>query len=135
MAYLLSLAGTIREVPVTHRPRPSGRSGWTLSKLSALFFDNLIGSSGRGFQTVTYLAVALALLVTLRVVAAFYFEGSFFSVVTPGLILNALFAWGLALTGLLCVVGEFTSRIFRHAGGRPHFVVRERLTRESTPCS
>ncbi len=122
---VLAMAGSIREVAVTHLPRKVGRSGWTFPKLLSFLIDNLIGATGRIFQKIAFAALSIALLLVLRMVLGIWFEGRFIGEVSQGLILNALFFWSLVIVGLICLVGEFNSQLFRRLGGTPAYVIKE----------
>jgi glycosyltransferase involved in cell wall biosynthesis len=126
---LVSRAGRIAEVPVSHSSRAKGRSGWTFRKLWRYNADNVVVLAEPVFQFVGIAALLGAALLTLRVVLDPWLHWSVLGAVTNGLVLNAVTAAGLFLTGLVCVVGEFVVRLHRGALGRPAYVVRERLAR------
>ncbi len=133
-AFILSLAGKIGEVPVTHHPRRVGKSGWTFSKLLGFFFDNLVGSRGTGFQKIAGWTCLAAIVILLRVFADVWLKQRFLKEVSNGLVLNIVFVWGFVSVALLCTVGEFVSRIFSHTIGKPAYVVRRKLSKE-TECT
>lgn len=134
---LISRAGRIREVAVSHRPRPHGKSGWTFRKLWRYNADNVVILCEPLFQGVGFTSLAVAFLLVLRVVLDPVLHWAILPAVSPGLILNAVAATGLVLAGLLCVVGEFVVRCHRSVLARPGYVVRQRVTRatieEMTP--
>ena len=131
MAQVLSLAGSIAEVPVTHLARPHGKSGWTFIKLFNLFIENLTGATGTTFQKIALFTLVLALMFVVRVIVAFWLPGGFVREVTTGLILNTYIAGTLLLVGLICLLGEISGRTYRSTSGRPIFVVAEKICLKS----
>lgn len=127
---VIAAAGRIAEVPVTHHPRPYGKSGWTFRKLWAYNMENLVNLSERVFQFMGLACAALAVLFGLRIAAAFVFPFSLLPRITPGLILSVIVANWLVTVAILSAVGEFVIRNFGMLQRRPAFAVREILRRE-----
>ncbi|MCL4692262.1 MAG: glycosyltransferase family 2 protein [Candidatus Hydrogenedentes bacterium] len=135
-ASVISRIGRWTEVPVTHFPRPYGRSGWTFRKLWQFNMENIVNLSHKPFQLIGGLCLLLAALVALRIGIDLVFHIKILSTVTNGLILNALAISCLATLGLLCIVGEFTIRGFLLNQRYPAYVERECISRQSNgPCS
>lgn len=130
---MIALANRLKEVPVSHRARPHGKSGWTFRKLWRYNMDNVVKISQRPFQFVAVGCVALAALFVLRILGGFVMPFSVLAEVTNGLILNALALVLLVLMALLSMVGEFTIRCFSMLRAQPCYAIREALRR--TPKS
>lgn len=126
---LFSRAGRVREVPVRHSRRPQGKSGWTFGKLWRYNADNLIVLAEPVFQWTGLGSLLVAALLVVRVALDPWLHWSLIGSVTTGLLLNAVAAGTLVLTGLLCIVGEFVVRAHRASLARPAFVVRRRVAK------
>jgi undecaprenyl-phosphate 4-deoxy-4-formamido-L-arabinose transferase len=127
---LVSRAGRVVEVPVSHAARPEGKSGWTFRKLWRYNADNFVVLSEPVFQFVGLNSLIVAFLVILRVGLDPVLHWSLLGSVSNGLILNAVAATALIVTGLLCVVGELVVRCHRAVLARPAYVIRHRILRE-----
>lgn len=126
---VISMAGRIAEVPVSHHARRYGKSGWTFKKLFAYNMESLVNVSDRPFQALSMLCVALALLLLLRVVGAFFLPQQVLPQVTNGLLLNATAISLLFTLAVLSLIGEFVIRNFGMLQQKPAYVVRELLRR------
>lgn len=132
---LVSRAGRIVEVPVRHRARPSGKSGWTFLKLWRYNADNVVLLAEPVFQWMGMASLGIAALLILRVVLDPFLHWSLLGPVTNGLVLNAIVAAALILTGLTCTVGEFVVRCHRSVLARPAYVIKERMARGPTDAA
>jgi len=130
---LISGAGRIEEVPVRHQPRAHGKSGWTFRKLWRYNGDNVVILAEPVFQGVGLGSLLLSALLVLRVVLDPWLHWSVLGPVSNGLVLNAVAASALFLTGLVCVVGEFVVRCHRGVVARPAYVVRQRVVKGDPP--
>jgi glycosyltransferase involved in cell wall biosynthesis len=126
---VIAAANRRTEVPVSHKPRKYGKSGWTLRKLMAYNMDNVVQLSDRPFQIVGFVCLALASLFAVRTLLAFFLPYSILGSITSGLVLNAIVVSSLAIMAVLCMVGEFTIRAFTAARNIPKYIVREALRR------
>ena len=129
MPYLISRAGRIGEVPVSHSPRRAGRSGWTFGKLFRYNMDNFVGISESPFQALAFAGFFCALLFLLRIVLMKAVPFSILRVVTNGLVLNVLLFTFLVTLAILAAIGEFTIRGYRILSRYPAFVVKEVIQR------
>ena len=120
----------VAEVPVTHHPRPLGKSGWTFAKLWRYNMDNVMIALERPFQYVAALSALGSLLLVIRVLYAIVADVKILDKVTNGLLLNALAFVLLVLTALLAVIGEFTVRNFMKLQRAPAYIIRERLEKQ-----
>ena len=126
---LVSRAGRIEQVPVCHRARQEGSSGWTMRKLWRYNTDNVVVLAEPVFQFVGIGSLLTALLLVLRVGLDPFLHWSLLGAVSNGLILNIIVATSLILIGLVCIVGEFVVRCHRSVLARPAYVVRKRMVR------
>ena len=124
LPHLMAAAGRCVEVPVSHHPRPHGRSGWTFSRLFAYNLENVLDLSDRPFQILGASLFALAALVVVRVVLGPFFSVRILPEVSGGLLLNALVAGILLVLALFASVGEYVMRAYRMLQGRPAYIVR-----------
>jgi glycosyltransferase involved in cell wall biosynthesis len=132
---IIAQAGRYAEVPVSHAPRPYGRSGWTFRKLWKYNMENLVKLSQFPFQFLAAACVLLSLLFLLRVFAGFFLPFRIMEEVTNGLILNMLVIVLLVLAAVLSLIGEFTIRCFVMLRQRPGYIVRRQRRRSARPVS
>lgn len=128
----IEIIGSIRrytEVPVRHRERPIGASGWTFSKLYRFNMENLVAMSELPFQWGAVVCAILALVMVARVVAGYFVPFSILPPVTNGLLLAVIAATFFFQSALLCIAGEYILRLFRRSRRLPHYIVRERYRR------
>ena len=123
-AYVFSRAQKCKEIPVSHHERKYGASGWTFRKLFGFYMDHLVGITERPFQLISLLTFALACLFGLRILFAWTIPGSILSVVTPGMILNAVAFSFLVLLSVLSAIGEYVMRSYLISQRYPSYVVR-----------
>jgi dolichol-phosphate mannosyltransferase len=114
-------------LPIDRAPRLAGRPKYTASKLVSLALDGLVGFSeaplrwagllglGAGAGGVVALLAATARAVFGAVVPAWAWVGAI-----------ALVFGGAQLLAL-AILGEYVSRIAQEVGGRPPYIVRERI--------
>lgn len=127
---IIARAGRCAEVPVSHRARPHGKSGWTFSKLWKYNMENLVKLSQRPFQFIAAGCTVLGLLFIVRIAAGFFSPFGVLAEVTNGLILNAIAFALIVLLAVLSLVGEFTIRCFVMLRDQPGYAVRNVLRRE-----
>ena len=70
-------------MPVSHFPRPHGKSGYTFAKLWQYNTDNLVILSERPFQYLAAGCLLLAMLLILRVLIGFFTGFKILSEVSP----------------------------------------------------
>lgn len=126
---LISRIDRIAEVPVSHFPRPYGKSGWTYSKLMKYNMDNVVIVSERLFQVLGQLCLGASLLLAVRILTYRLFPIVILPSVTTGLLLNAIAIALLVNVALLSLTGEFAIRSFLMQKATPQYIVRERLSR------
>ena len=124
-AYVYSRAQTIKEVPITHKPRKYGKSGWTFRKLFAFHMDNLLGVSKRPFQLLAAISMFLTFVFFIRLLLAWTFPFSILEEVTPGLILNVIIFSFLGMVTIMSLVGEYVIRNFINLQKYPLYIFRQ----------
>lgn len=123
--YILRITRHVTEVPVDHRPRREGRSGYTLRKLFGLWMRQVVGFSLLPLRVATVLGLALS-AVGLTAAAVYVIERlrdpslphGWASVIVSVTLLGGvqLFALGM--------LGEYLGRLVHRVAGAPAFVVR-----------
>jgi len=120
-------------VPVTHRPRHSGRSSYNLLKLIRHAIDGWVSHSNR----LLYAAVAVGFLFlfgaiagSLLVVALYFLRG--FAAGWPSLVVLILLSTGSVLL-TLGVLGIYVGKIFDQVRARPLYVVEQTRNMEDFP--
>jgi glycosyltransferase involved in cell wall biosynthesis len=126
---VIACAGRRCEIPVTHRPRKYGKSGWTFRKLMQYNMDNVVVLSDRPFQIVGLVCLLLTAALAVRTLAWFFTPFSVLGPITNGVLFNALVIATLAILAVLGMVGEFTIRAFIAARYVPKYVIREAIRR------
>ncbi|MFP4502846.1 MAG: glycosyltransferase family 2 protein [Candidatus Hydrogenedentota bacterium] len=121
------------EVPVRHRPRPYGKSGWTFSKLWRYNMDNLVLLTQYPFQVLGLGCIVVSMLFLLRIILGFVVEFQVLDTVTNGLLLNAMAFAVLLLLAVLALMGEFTIRCFASLRQIPAYAIRELIARQNEP--
>ncbi|MCC6487680.1 MAG: glycosyltransferase family 2 protein [Candidatus Hydrogenedentes bacterium] len=129
-ASVIARIGKWTEVPVTHKPRPYGRSGWTFRKLWQFNMENFVNLSQRPFQLLAGLCLVLAFLFMVRVLADVFLHVTILKTVSNGLLLNAVTVSCLVLLGVLCIIGEFCIRNFLLNQRYPAYIERKVLCRQ-----
>ena len=128
MGLVLRSTKRICNVPVTHRERQAGHSGYTLSKLLGLWMNGFTSFSVKPLRLFTWagvIATALGLLYTLVIVIRYFTVHLAPLGWTSTTALLLLFG-GLILLGL-GLVGEYVGRVFMCVNATPQYVEREVL--------
>ena len=131
-AYVYSKAQKTVEVPITHKARKHGKSGWTFKKLTSFLMDNFVGISQRPFQFLSIGCIIAAMIFFFRIITAWIIPFSILEKVTLGLVLNILIFAVLLLLAVLAAIGEYVIRNFIYLQGYPIYIVREILQKEKT---
>ncbi len=124
-ALVLQCARRITSVPVDHRPRLAGRSGYTLAKLLKVWASMVLASPARVLQVPAWLGGALLVAggALLLVASA---DPRAAAVRSPTWVAALLLAAGLASL-LLGLLGLRVARRLLVESGKPQFVVRRRV--------
>jgi len=124
---VIKAAGSVAEVPIHHRARAYGQSGWNLKKLLDYNLDNILHFINSRFQYLFYINIGIAFLVMLRIFIAFFFSGSLLPVVTTGLLLNVLLLGIFILVAILTFNAELSRRALSVVLKRPMYVIKSKL--------
>ena len=131
MGLVLRSTRRICNVPVRHRARESGRSGYTLAKLLGLWMNGFTSFSVRPLRLFTFVGLTglvVGLLWSLIIVIRYYTERmaplGWSTTTALLLIIGGLILFGIGL------VGEYVGRIFMCVNATPQYIVRECVTRE-----
>ena len=133
MGLVLRSTKRVANVPVKHRARETGRSGYTLSKLLGLWMNGFTSFSVKPLRIATYGGAAIALLGFVYALVAVI---RFFTIhmapqgwTTTTVLLLIVGGFVLLMLGL---VGEYVGRIFMCVNATPQYVEREVVKREET---
>jgi undecaprenyl-phosphate 4-deoxy-4-formamido-L-arabinose transferase len=131
MGLVLRSTKRVANVPVKHRARESGRSGYTLSKLLGLWMNGFTSFSVKPLRIATYGGAIIALLGFVYALVAVI---RFFTVhmapqgwTTTTVLLLIVGGFVLLMLGL---VGEYVGRVFMCVSATPQYVEREVVQRE-----
>ena len=130
MGLVLRSTKRICNVPVKHRAREEGRSGYTLSKLLGLWMNGFTSFSVKPLRIATYTGAVIALLGFLYalIIVIRYFTVHLAPMGWTTTAALILIIGGLNLL-LLGLVGEYVGRVFMCVNATPQYVEREYL-----PC-
>lgn len=117
---------SVGNVPVTHRARKVGKSGYTLSKLIGLWMNGFTSFSIKPLRISTFLGCFTAVvgfIIGIIMVIQKLIDPSIAAGYTS-LIAALLFIGGLIMI-MLGLIGEYIGRIFISINNSPQFVVRK----------
>ncbi len=130
---ILQVTQNIGRVLVTHAPRESGQSGYTIGRLLKLWLNMFVNFSVMPLHLATLLGFALAaagFLFTIAVVAERYWYK------TPlgwGSLMAAILVFSGTQLLVLGMAGEYIGRIYLTVNKRPQSVTREVVENGATP--
>jgi len=126
MGLVLRSTKRICNVPVAHRAREEGRSGYTLSKLLGLWMNGFTSFSVKPLRIATYSGAFLALVGFLYalvvLVRRFTVNLAPMGWTTTTILILIIGGLNLLLLGL---VGEYVGRVFMCVNATPQYVERE----------
>ena len=121
-------------VPVNHRPRSVGESGYSLKKLIALWANGVTAFSIKPLRLASYLGWLTALIGF--VCAMVTFIQKFLNPSMPARwagTISVLLVLGGAIIALIGIVGEYIGRIYLSINRYPQFVVRDVVRGDGEP--
>ena len=125
---VLRTTKNITNVPVNHREREVGSSGYTFGKLIALWINGFTAFSVKPLRIATYMGLVSALLGLLYAIYAII--NKFVNPAAPlgwtSLIIILLVLGGMILA-VLGLVGEYIGRIYISMNNSPQYVIREKI--------
>lgn len=115
----------ICNVPVTHREREIGNSGYTIMKLLSLWMNGFTSFSVKPLRAATYMGVTSAIVGFMYL---FYIVAKYFVVHTAPIGWSSTIAIILLMGGMILMVlgliGEYIGRIYMCVNAAPQFVIR-----------
>ena len=125
---VLRATKNITNVPVCHREREEGNSGYTLKKLLGLWFNGFTAFSVKPLRIATSLGVGFAGLGFLYGIYTIIKR-----LVNPNVpmgfsaLMAALVFFGGMIMIMLGLIGEYVGRIYISMNNSPQYVIRERI--------
>ena len=123
----------IANVPVTHHERMVGESGYTFSKLLALWFNGFTAFSVKPLRIATFCGSACACIgflygiyVVIRKLVDSSIEMGWSSIIA-----SIFFLGGLILI-MLGMIGEYIGRIYISINNAPQYTIRQVVTADSS---
>ncbi len=129
--HIISHAKKCQEVPIQHHKRKYGKSGWKFKRLMEFNIDNMVVLSQRPFQMISFFSLIFGCLIILRIL--FYWLVSplqILKVVTPTSILIFVLFSMFVIVSILCIIGEYVTRVFVVSQRKPKYIIREILKRD-----
>ena len=128
---VLRSTNKICNVPVTHREREKGKSGYTIMKLLSLWMNGFTSFSVKPLRAATYMGVSSAICGFIYLI---YIVAKYFFVHTAPIGWSSTIAIMLLLGGMVLVVlgliGEYVGRIYMCVNAAPQFVIRNIIKNE-----
>ena len=126
MGLVLRSTKRICNVPVHHRAREEGRSGYTLAKLLGLWMNGFTSFSVKPLRIATYSGAVIALIGLLYalvvLIRRFTVNAAPLGWTTTTILILIIGGLNLLLLGL---VGEYVGRVFMCVNASPQYVERE----------
>ncbi|MBQ7693310.1 MAG: glycosyltransferase family 2 protein [Oscillospiraceae bacterium] len=129
MGLVLRSTKRICNVPVNHRARQTGSSGYTLAKLLGLWMNGFTSFSVKPLRMFTFVglgSLVLGFLWTLVIVVRYFTEHmaplGWSTTTVLLLMIGGLILFGIGL------VGEYVGRIFMCVNATPQYIVREQVS-------
>ena len=128
---VLRATKNIVNVPVNHREREEGTSGYTLKKLLGLWFNGFTAFSVKPLRIATFLGVMSA---GLGFVYGFYTIVK--RLVNPAVpvgfsaLMSSIVICGGLIMFMLGLIGEYVGRIYISMNNSPQYVIREKMNLE-----
>ena len=128
----LRSAGLITSVPVLHKEREVGQSGYSLGKLLGLWLNGFTAFSVKPLRVLSAVGGCFAvfgLLAALIIVIRKLIAWDSIEAGWPSLMCLLLVVGGIVLAGL-GLVGEYVGRIYVSNNAAPQYIVREELGKD-----
>lgn len=130
---VLRATKNITNVPVNHREREVGSSGYTLKKLLNLWFNGFTAFSVKPLRIATMLGTGCAAIGFLY--GVYTIIKKFINPSVPmgfSSLMAAVVFFGGMIMVILGLIGEYVGRIYISMNNSPQYVIRERINTEST---
>lgn len=125
---VLRATKNIANVPVTHREREEGVSGYTLKKLIGLWFNGFTAFSVKPLRIATAIGCVSALLGFLY--GLYTIVKRFANPNVPvgfSALMSAVVLFGGLMMVMLGLIGEYIGRIYISLNNSPQYVIREKI--------
>ena len=134
MGLVLRSTKNICNVPVNHRSREQGQSGYTLGKLLSLWMNGFTSFSIKPLRIATYFGafIALAGFIYALVIIIRHFAVGMAPLGWSSTTALLLILGGVILL-VLGLIGEYIGRIFMCVNSSPQYVERSVVKRDETP--
>ena len=119
----------IGNVPVVHKERITGRSGYTMKKLIALWLNGFTTFSVKPLRIATFIGLGTAMLgfvYGVYVVLQRFLIGTTITMGWSSIMAALLFIGGVIMI-ILGIIGEYVGRIYMKVNNSPQYVIRERI--------
>jgi polyisoprenyl-phosphate glycosyltransferase len=125
---ILKITSKIGNVTVCHEKRKNGKSNYSLTKLIAATFDNIVNFSTFPLQIIARIGILTSILSFF--IAMFYTIQYFRGVVTQpsyfSIIITISFFSGLILFSI-GIIGEYIMRIIKEVNHTPKYIIKDKL--------
>lgn len=125
---LRHVGGKTTSIEVERPQREEGTTGYTISRLLKLAFDNSISNSNKPLRMATTLGLVMS--VVSGILAFYQFVAKFTGMITmPGYTSTVASIWfvGGLILFVLGMIGLYIGKIYDQVKGRPYSVVRETI--------
>ena len=131
LGLILRTTKNIGTVPVNHRAREEGRSGYTLSKLLALWMNGFTAFSVQPLRIASMLGIVFAIFGFLGFIYVFInkLTNPNVPIGWSSMIAAVLLVGGIILT-TLGIIGEYLGRVYISINDAPQYVIRETTNNE-----
>ena len=125
---LFQAVETYCNVPVKHRSRVSGESGYTMAKLISLWSNGVTAFSVQPLRIAAWVGVILAIIGFIQGIIIVVHK-----IVDPSLnegwasIIDALVVIGGLILLMMGIIGEYVGRIYLSLNAIPQYVVRDKI--------
>jgi len=128
---ILRTTRNIGTVPVTHRAREEGRSGYTISKLLALWMNGFTAFSVQPLRIASMLGIVFAIFGFLGFIYVFInkLTNPNVPIGWSSTVAVVLLVGGIILT-TLGIIGEYLGRVYISINDAPQYVIRETTNNE-----
>ena len=133
---VLQSTNRIASVPVNHRQRQQGASGYNIRKLLHLWLNGFTAFSVKPLRIASFMGVVLAVLGLFYAVYAFI--NKLFNPAAPmgwtSTIILLLIIGG-AILAVLGLIGEYIGRMYISLNNSPQYVIRSKINKETPDLS
>lgn len=132
---VLRATQNVANVPIQHRDRTIGKSGYTLTKLLGLWFNGFTAFSVKPLRIATFLGGICAIVGF--VYGIYTIIKKFFTPNVPlgfSSLMAVLVFFGGIIMIMLGLIGEYIGRIYISLNNSPQYVIKEKINCEDNNC-